>query len=113
LAIPREDSASVEHSIIESKHAELVELCRQYKVRQLELFGSGVGPRFNPVTSDLDFLVDFETSPPGESARRYFGLLFALQDLFGRDVDLVETVAISNPYFLLSIAKDRVLLYAA
>jgi hypothetical protein len=35
------------------------------------------------------------------------------QDLFGREVDLVETGAIRNPYFLRSIAKDRVLLYAA
>jgi predicted nucleotidyltransferase len=101
------------NTLIESKHAELVELCRQYKVRQLELFGSAVGPRFNAATSDLDFLVEFETVPYGESARRYFGLLFALEDLFERHVDLVETEAISNPYFLRAIAKDRVVLYAA
>ena len=101
------------NTVVESKHAELVELCRQDKVRQLELFGSAVDTRFNAATSDFDFLVDFDTSPPRESARRYFGLLLALQELFGRDVDLVETAAISNPYFLQSIAKDRVLLYAA
>jgi len=34
-------------------------------------------------------------------------------DLFGRNVDLVETGAIRNPYFLRAIAKDRVVLYAA
>jgi uncharacterized protein len=50
---------------------------------------------------------------PSESARCYFAFLFALQNLFGRDVDLVETAAVQNPYFLQSIAKDRVLLYAA
>ena len=87
--------------------------CRQYRLRQLELFGSAVGRRFDPATSDLDFLVEFEKSTPSEWARRYFGFLFALQSLFGRDVDLVETAAIQNPYFLQSIAKDRVVLYAA
>ena len=101
------------NTLVESKHAELVELCRQYRVRQLELFGSAVGARFDSAKSDLDFLVDFEPIPSGENARCYFGLLFALQDLFGRDVDLVETVAIRNPYFLQSIAKDRIVLYAA
>ena len=101
------------NEIVESKHAELVDLCRQYKVRQLELFGSAVGARFDSATSDLDFLVDFDSIPSGEDARYDFGLLFALQDLFKRDIDLVETVAISNPYFLEAIAKDRVILYAA
>ncbi len=51
--------------------------------------------------------------PPTEHARDYFGLLFALTDLFGRDGDLVETGAIRNPYFLRAIAKDRVFVYAA
>jgi uncharacterized protein len=98
---------------VESKLADLTELCRQYRVRRLELFGSAASSRFNPATSDLDFLVEFERSSPAESARFYFGFLFALQTLFGRDVDLVESVAIQNPYFLKSIAKERVLLYAA
>jgi uncharacterized protein len=101
------------NALVEAKRPELIELCRRYRVRKLELFGSAVGDRFNPTTSDLDFLVDFDSTPPAESVRCYFGLLFALQDLFARDVDLVETVAIRNPYFLQSVAKDRVLLYAA
>jgi predicted nucleotidyltransferase len=98
---------------VESKLADLTELCRQYRVRRLELFGSAASSRFNPATSDLDFLVEFERSSPAESARFYFGFLFALQTLFGRDVDLVESAAIQNPYFLKAIAKKRVLLYAA
>ncbi len=46
-------------------------------------------------------------------ARCYFGMLFALENLFARHIDLVDTTAIRNPYFLQSIARDRVLLYAA
>ncbi len=100
-------------SLIEAKHAEIVELCRRYRVRKLEIFGSAANGRFVPATSDLDFLVEYEPIPYKLHADCYFGLLFALQDLFAREVDLVETGAISNPYFLRSIAKDRVLLYAA
>lgn len=100
-------------TLIEEKREVIEQLCKRYRVRQLELFGSAVGDRFDPETSDLDFLVEFEEVPPAEHAHSYFGLLFALTDLFGRDVNLVEAGAIRNPYFLRAIAKDRVLLYAA
>jgi predicted nucleotidyltransferase len=100
-------------ALVETKHAEIQELCRRYRVRRLELFGSAVSDRFDPETSDLDFLVDFDVVPTTEHAKHYFGLLFALTDLFGREVDLVETSAIRNPYFLRAIAKDRVVVYAA
>jgi uncharacterized protein len=101
------------NTLVEAKRSELIELCRRHGVRKLELFGSAAGDRFNLETSDLDFLVEFDPTTPAESARCYFGLLFALEDLFDRHVDLVETAAIRNPYFLHSVAKNRVLLYAA
>jgi uncharacterized protein len=100
-------------SLIEAKHAEVVNLCRRYRVRKLEIFGSAANGRFVPATSDLDFLVEYDPIPHKDHADCYFGLLFALEDMFDREVDLVEADAIRNPYFLRSIAKDRVLLYAA
>jgi uncharacterized protein len=100
-------------TLIDRKHDEIEGVCRRYRVRKLELFGSAVTDRFDPETSDLDFLVEFDVVPPSQHARCYFGLLFALMDLLGRDVDLVETAAIRNPYFLRAIAKERVVLYAA
>jgi len=92
---------------------ELIELCRHYHVKTLELFGSAAVGRFDPERSDLDFLVDFLPLEPGTHANAYFGLWFALKDLFRRDVDLVETPAISNPYFLKAINRQRQVLYAA
>jgi predicted nucleotidyltransferase len=100
-------------AMIEAKRGAIADLCRRYRVRKLELFGSASRGLFDPQTSDLDFLVEFDAVPPGEHAHCYFGLLFALTDLFGRDVDLVELGAIRNPYFLRAIATDRVVLYAA
>ncbi len=99
--------------LIESNRAQVAELCRRHHVRSLQLFGSAARGAFDPETSDLDFLVEYLNVPESEGADCFFGLLADLRELFGREVDLVETAAIRNPYFLRSIAKDRVVLYAA
>lgn len=75
------------------------EACARYQVRRLELFGSAVRGAFDPQRSDLDFLVEFGPLQPGQYADTYFGLLEALQALFGRSVDLVMVRAIRNPSF--------------
>lgn len=96
------------------KHLEQVRaLCRRYKVRRLEVFGSATGGQFDAASSDMDFLVEFGPLQEGEYADSYFGLLEELGELFGRKVDLVMTRAIKNPYFLEQIEKDREVLYAA
>lgn len=97
--------------IIEEKQHELTALCGRFGVQRLELFGSAAGERFDPDSSDLDFLVDFHAAAPGVLADRYLGLLEALEDLFGRPVDLVMTAAVRNPYFLQGIESSRTLLY--
>ncbi len=100
-------------SALADKAEALRELCRTYGVARLDLFGSAAGPGFDPARSDLDFLVRFAACTPLEHARRYFGLLAALQDLFGRSIDLVELDAVTNPYFLSAIQTARTTVYAA
>ncbi len=100
-------------SEIHEKKAELSELCRRFQVKRLEVFGSAVTGEFKPESSDLDFLVEFQPVPRGGLAGQYFGLLAALEGLFGRSVDLVELAAVDNPYFLAEVKKSRVPLYAA
>ncbi|HEX3316239.1 MAG TPA: nucleotidyltransferase domain-containing protein, partial [Gemmataceae bacterium] len=92
---------------------EVVELCRRFEVRTLELFGSASRGSWTPDQSDLDFLVDFQPMSPGAHSKAYFGLWFALEDLFGCGVDLVETGAVRNPFFIAEIDKARRILYAA
>ena len=99
--------------VVQENRDAVERLCRQFLVRRLELFGSAVGEKFDPETSDLDFLVDFEDLEPQEYADTYFGLLEGLQELFQRNVDLVMISAVKNPYFLESIERSRTLLYAA
>ncbi len=98
---------------IEEHRSELAELCRRHHVLRLSLFGSATRDDFDPQRSDLDFLVDFESLPPGEHADSYFGLLEGLESLLGRPVDLVVASAIRNPYFRQSIDQTKTLLYAA
>jgi hypothetical protein len=97
--------------LIEKHREELAGLCRRFKVRRLEVFGSAAQGRFDPERSDLDFLVEFGSLGPGEHADCYFGLLGALRDLFSRPVDLLQPKAIRNPYFLRGIQESRTLMY--
>jgi hypothetical protein len=97
---------------IRQHEEELRDLCTRFHVARLELFGSAAAGEFRP-ESDIDFLVEFEELHPGDHANHYFGLLEALEAVFGRKVDLVVASAVRNPYFLEAIAPTRTLIYAA
>ena len=100
--------------LIEEKRETLFRLCKKYRVKRLEVFGSALTDKdFDGEKSDLDFLVEFLPLQPGRHADTYFGLLEALQELFQRPIDLVMTSAIKNPYFLEAINQAREVLYAA
>jgi predicted nucleotidyltransferase len=77
----------------------LAGLCRRFRVRRLDLFGSAAtGRGFDAARSDLDLLVAFESLEPADYADAYFGLRAALETLAGRPVDLVTEAALENPY---------------
>ena len=97
---------------VEQYRAQLEALCRRFGVRRLELFGSAASGQLE-AQSDLDFLVEFESPEAPGYSERYFGLLEALQALFGRPVDLVVASAVTNPYFRAAVEKTKRLLYAA
>ena len=101
------------NELVKKHYQDLEGLCRKYRVRRLELFGSAAAGDFDEQTSDLDFLVEFLPLEQGQHADMYFGLLLALQDLFSRHVDLVMPGAIKNPYFLKAVNQNREVLYAA
>ena len=99
--------------LIADHDAELEQLCRRCRVLRLDVFGSGAdASRFGP-ESDLDFLVEFEPALATGRADAYFDLLFGLQELFERPVDLVMRSAIANPHFRQSVENSRQPLYAA
>lgn len=100
--------------LVEQHRHAIAALCRRFGVRRLELFGSAASGEFDPDTSDLDFFVEFDDAGGHRgSAARYFGLLHALEDLFGRPIDLVEPSAVRNRYFMQEARRHTAVVYAA
>jgi predicted nucleotidyltransferase len=99
--------------LIEQHRPEVAALCSRFGVRSLEVFGSAADDAFDPVHSDIDFLVEFSQDDAGSLFHRYFGLLEALEKLFARKVDLVSAGALSNPYFIAAINQSRQSVYAS
>jgi predicted nucleotidyltransferase len=90
------------------------ELCREFGVARLDLFGSATTAAFDPERSDIDFLVEYDpTSDLGPWMKRHFELQRRLSDLLGTSVDLVMTGGFRNPYFIQSINQTRQVIYAA
>lgn len=65
-------------------------LTERFGVTRLALFGS-VARGTSLADSDIDVLVAFDGPA---TSRRYFGVLFYLEDLLGRSVDLVTEKAL-------------------
>jgi hypothetical protein len=88
-------------------------LCRHAGARRLDAFGSVVRADFDPLRSDLDFLVEFDNAPPATYAQAYFELKAGLESLFGRPVDLITERSLANPYFRQRVTAERQLVYAS
>jgi len=99
--------------VLEPYRQQIESLCRRFYVRRLEVFGSALRDDFNPARSDVDFLVEFDTSPDVNAFEAYFDLRQQLCELLGRPVDLVMLSAIRNPYVRARIEAQRELVYAA
>jgi predicted nucleotidyltransferase len=98
--------------ITEQQKTALAELCGQYRVERLCVFGSAVLGHFDPRHSDLDFLVCFANrEPTGEYADRYLGFAEALEQLFGGPVDLVTEESIRNPFFRCEVESTPQLMF--
>lgn len=100
--------------VVSASLEEIRALCREYGVLRLEVFGSALTPRYDPATSDVDFLVEY---PPGHDLgpwmKYHFALKEQLAEILGRSVDLVIIEAIRKPRFIEAIRDNRRLLYAA
>lgn len=93
------------------KHIDQIEhLCRNFKVKNLFVFGSILTNEFN-AQSDIDLVVEFYSMDPIEYLDNYYELKFTLEDIFGRKVDLLESQAISNPVFKHVLDNTKALIY--
>lgn len=100
------------HPILDAKRADIEDLCRALGIRRLDVFGSAVADDFDVQRSDVDVLVEFDTSAPG-SPDTYMKLKWGLEAILGRPVDVVVMTAIRNPYFRAHVMGTREPLFAA
>lgn len=84
------------HAAVSAKLEALAELCRRFRVRRLEVFGSAArGVDFDPSRSDVDFLIEFESgADPGMAG--FLDVEEALQQVVERPVDLVDRLAVEQ-----------------
>jgi predicted nucleotidyltransferase len=102
------------HPTVASKREQIAAVCRRFGVRRLEVFGSAARDSdFDPATSDIDFLVDFESDPASARFADWLDLKLALESLLGRHVDLVESRALRNPYVRADIERHKQPVYGA
>ncbi|MCY4184264.1 MAG: nucleotidyltransferase domain-containing protein [Rhodobacteraceae bacterium] len=96
------------HQLIASKQKEIATICRRHSVERLELFGSAArGTDFDPLRSDIDFLVEYEPPLLPRLLERRMQLQDDLQEVMNRKVDLVRKGTIGNPYLQETIDEDR------
>lgn len=99
--------------IVQQNIGKIYEACRQLNVKSLYLIGSGARDQDFTSDSDLDFLYTFTKNENGipVAGYDYFDLLFRLEEITGKKVDLVAEEKIKNRYFLDRIMKERVKIY--
>jgi len=99
-------------SLIDKHREELVDLCRKHHVTRLDVFGSAATDDFSR-SSDIDFLVEFDSEVNPRRFDNFFELHRALEQLFARPIDLVEPGGLRNQYFIRQIDQTRREIYVA
>ncbi|MBY0433334.1 MAG: nucleotidyltransferase domain-containing protein [Cyclobacteriaceae bacterium] len=98
-------------SILTDNLPGMTQVFERNKVKRAFAFGSVTSPRFNK-ESDVDILISFEDGmDPIEYGENYFKVLYSLQDLLQREVDLVTERSLKNPYFIEEVNRTKVALY--
>ncbi len=97
-------------NLIENYSNDITELCKTHKVKSLYAFGSVLTDKFNS-ESDVDLIVDFQQLDVLDYGDNYYELKFSLENIFKRNIDLLEQKAIKNPYFIKTLNQSKKLIY--
>ena len=96
-----------------AKREEIAELCRKHHVRRLSVFGSAARDDFDPATSDVDVIVEFDEIPVGEYSDNKWALHDELVSKFNRKVDLLAWKSVTNRFILKEIQGTSEIIYGA
>jgi len=98
---------------ISARREEIAELCRKHHVRRLSVFGSAARDDFDPATSDVDIIVEFDDMPIEQYSDNKWALHDELVAKWSRKVDLLTWKSLKNPVIRKEVESTQVTLYAA
>lgn len=90
---------------------QITDFCLRWRITEFALFGSAIREDFRP-ESDVDVLVTFEPEAPW-TLWDLSRMRMELEEIFGREVDLVEKKALRNPFRRQAILANQRVIYAA
>jgi predicted nucleotidyltransferase len=96
---------------IEDYKQAIEKICKDLRVKHLDLVGSASRDDFQSERSDMDVLVEFDGFD--RLFDRYFELKIKLEKQLGRQVDVIQESAVKNPYVRKSLNRDRVRIYGS
>ncbi len=97
--------------LIEKNLEQIRRILKAHDVEDAYLFGSAAKGTMNS-GSDIDFLIRFSADKDViKYAENYFDLMYSLQGLLNREVELLEESTISSPYLLQSINSNKLPLF--
>ncbi|NBC06200.1 MAG: nucleotidyltransferase domain-containing protein [Bacteroidetes bacterium] len=101
-------------ALIEDNKTEIYRICEKNNVKSLYFFGSIIDARKFRSDSDVDILVSFRDDISNEAyTDSYFGLLFELEELLNREIDITTIRSVTKAYFKKELEETRVLFYDA
>ncbi len=96
--------------ILEQQIDNINKLCDEHRVKALFAFGSITKNKLSS-DSDIDFVIEIDSSDPFIYAENYFAFKFRLEKLLKRKIDLLEQKAIKNPFLREEIEKSKIRIY--
>lgn len=96
--------------ISENNIEQIKALCKEHQVKRFSVFGSVLTDHFSS-DSDIDFVVDFDENDPIKYTDLYFQLKDKLEQMFKRQIDLLEERGIRNSFFRKELDASKVVIY--
>ena len=87
------------------------EFCLRWKIDEFSLFGSALREDFD-LDSDIDILVSLSEDADLD-LYDWIAMIEELEEIFGREVDLVEKSTLKNPFRRHAILTNREIVYAS
>jgi predicted nucleotidyltransferase len=87
------------------------DLCVNHQVKSLYAFGSAVTDNFDPISSDIDLLVEIEDPDPIGRGEKLLDLWDKFEVFFNKKIDLLTDSSIRNPILRKNIDNTKILIY--